>query len=378
MNDYRRAIESCPIPEGLESRLAERVLAAEPEKRTAIRPMSFGKKALLAALLAALLSVSVGAAVLVEWDQVFTSRFGRTPEETPAAETLFQAVGAESVCGDVTLRIPEALGDSRTIYYILEYQLPEGTDLAPVERAWGSADPNVQMYMPAVEYYGTDAVSWSDYEAEMGHWWSAIEWRPQLEGAAYLTERNEAFYRSLPHPLEEYDFVGGATAGRQTVSFDPDTGTMRFLYFYNRDRGDLTAQPLTVLVYPPSVTVEGKTTALADHPALIAFQPTQTARAKTGEIKGEGFRLQITVSPFSVNVNYYGEEFTEPGSLAKALTLICGNGAELPVHSLSMGLSGSAGGGSITYRAQFDQILNTEIVTAVRFGDVEILLEYEE
>jgi hypothetical protein len=27
--------------------------------------------------------------------------------------------------------------------------------------------------------------------------------------------------------------------------------------------------------------------------------------------------LQITVSPFSVNANYYGEAFTEPGSPAR-------------------------------------------------------------
>lgn len=376
MNDYRRAMESCPIPEGLETRLAERVLAAPAKKRAVIRPMSFGKKALLAAVLTALLSVSVGAAVLVEWDEVFTHRFGRTGEETPAAETLFQAVGAESVCGDVTLRIPEALGDSRTIYFILEYRLPEGTDTALVERAWGSADPNVQMYLPAVEYYGTDAVSWADYEAEMGHWWPDIEWRPQYEGSPYLTERNEAFYRSLPSPLEAYDFVGGATAGRQSVDFDRSTGTMRFLYFYNRDRGDLTAQPLTVLVYPPSVTVEGETVALADHPALITFRPTQTAKAKAGEAKGEG--LRISVSPFSVNADYYGEAFTEPGALAKALTLVTADGEELPLRSLSMGYSGSAGGGSVTYRAQFDEILNTETVTAVRFGDGELPLTYEE
>ena len=168
--------------------------------------------------------------------------------------------------------------------------------------------------------------------------------------------------------------MGGATAGRQSVRFDPDTGTMRFLYFYNRDRGDLTAQPLTVLVYPPSVTVEGETTALADHPALITFRPTQTARAK--EAKGEG--LQITVSPFSVNVDYYGGDYTEPGALAKALTLVTAEGNELPLRSLSMGYSGSAGGGSVTYRAQFDEILNTETVTAVRFAGAEIPLTYEE
>lgn len=379
MNDYRRAIDSCPIPEGLEQRLGQRVLAAEPAGKTSvIRPMSFGKKALLAAALAALLSVSVGAAVLVEWDAVFTDRFGRTGEETPAAESLFQSVGAESVCGGVTLRIPEALGDSQTIYFILEYQLPEGTDLELVEQAWDGEHPDYQVHLPTIEYFRTDAVTWDAYESEMGEWWPDIEWRPQFEGSPYLTERNEAFYRSLPHPLEEYDFVGGAAAGSQTVDFDRERGVMRFLNFYHWDSGDLTERPLTVLVYPPCVTVKGETTALADHPALITFRPTQTARAKTGEVKGEGFRLNISVSPFSVHVDYYGQEFTEPGALAKALTLVDGNGAELPLRSLSRGYSGGGGGASITYWAQFDEILNTETVTAVRFGDAEFPLQYEE
>ena len=153
---------------------------------------------------------------------------------------------------------------------------------------------------------------------------------------------------------------------------------MRFLAFYNRADGGLTENPLTVLVYPPSVTAEGETVALAGHPALITFQPTQTARAKVGEGKGEGFWLQLSVSPFSVNADYYGEDFTEPGALAKALTLICGDGMELPLRSLSMGYSGSAGGGSVTYRAQFDEILNTEQITAIRLGDAEIPLTYEE
>lgn len=379
MNDYRRAVDSCSVPEGLEQRLAERVLAAEPAKRRAvIRPMSFGKKALLAAVLTALLSASVGAAVLVEWDEVFTDRFGQTGEEAPAAETLFQAVGAESVCGGVTLRIPEALGDSQTIYFILEYQLPEGTDLALVEQAWEGDYPDYQVELPTIEYYGTGAVTWEDYESEMGEWWPDIEWRPQFEGSPYLTERNEAFYRSLPSPLEAYGFVGGAAAGQQSVDFDRETGTMRFLSFYNWDSGDLTERPLTVLVYPPCVTVKGESTALAGHPALITFQPTQTARAKSGEIRGEGFRLRISVSPFSVNADYYGEDYTDPGALAKALTLVTADGDELSLRSLSMGCSGGSGGGGASYTAQFDEILNTERITAVRFGDAEIPLTYEE
>ena len=198
MNEYRRAMAGCPIPEGLEERLAARVLAVPVEKKSVIRPMSFAKKALLVALLAALLSVSVGAAVLVEWDAVFTRRFGQTVEEVPAAESLFQSVGAESVCGDVTLRIPEALGDSQTIYFILEYQLPADADLELAAQVWGSDNPAQQLHLPTIEYYGTGAVTWEDYESEMGEWWPDIEWRPQFEEADYLTERNEAFTAHSP------------------------------------------------------------------------------------------------------------------------------------------------------------------------------------
>ncbi|MBQ7777565.1 MAG: hypothetical protein IJ396_01505 [Oscillibacter sp.] len=376
MNEYRRAMAGCPIPEGLEERLAARVLAVPVEKKSVIRPMSFAKKALLAALLAALLSVSVGAAVLVEWDAVFTRRFGQTVEEVPAAERLFQSVGAESVCGDVTLRISEALGDSQTIYYILEYRLPAEADVELAAQAWGSDDPARQLHLPTIAYYATDAVSWADYEAEMGRWWPDIEWRPQFEGSDYLTERNEAFYRSLPHPLEDYDFPGGAAAGVQTVDFDQSTGTMRFLAFYNRADGGLTENPLTVLVYPPSVTVDGETAALADHPALITFRPTQTARAKCGEIRNEKGTLRASVSPFSVNVSYYGGGYENSGALAAELALVV-NGAETPLRKLSMGYGGGYGGGSVTYRAQFDEILNVEAVTALRWGAVEIPLTYE-
>ena len=381
MKDYKQAMEHCAPPADQEQRLKLRILAAEPvKKQPVIRPMSAARKALLAAALAVLLSVSVGAAVLVDWDAIFTERFGQTAAEVPGAETLFQAVNAESVCGDVTLRVTEALGDSQAIYFLLEYQLPEGTDLELVGQAWGSGDPARQLHLPSIAYYATDAVSWGTYEAEMGRWWPDIEWRPQFEGADYLTERNEAFYRSLPHLLEDYECLGGGTAGTQTVDFDPETGTMRFLAFYNRADGGLTETPLTVLVYPPSVTVDGETTALADHPALITFQPTQTAKAKTGELRGEDFTLRVTVSPFAIHAEYYGGGYSSIRELAEDLVLVYRSGAEQVVRPLSMGHTGSVshsesrGVYGLSYHAQFDAILNAEEVVAIRLGGREFAL----
>ena len=116
MNRYHESMEHCAPPPELEEQLREAVLSAEPEPqaRTAVyRPRGFFRKALLAAVLAVVLTLSVGAAVLVDWDDIFSDRFGPEGAETPMAEKAFQPVNMTSVCDDVTLTIREALGCRR-------------------------------------------------------------------------------------------------------------------------------------------------------------------------------------------------------------------------------------------------------------------------
>ena len=345
MNEYRAAMEYCVPSSDFAARLEERLLMVESNQRQhVIQPLSFAKKVLLAAVLTAVLTATVSAAVLVEWDEIFTDRFGQTPEEVPASETLFQQVYAESVCDDVTLRITEALGDSKTIYLILEYWLPDGTNLEKVRQAWEGEYPEFQVHLPKVEYYSTGDVSWSEYEAEMGHWWPVIDWRPQYEDAEEKSERDGYFYGTLPDLLESHRFLGGSASGVASQSFDAGTGVMTFLLHYNTESvgQNLTDQPLTVLVYPPVITVGEETTALADHPALISFQPAQTAKAKTGELrsKDEGFRVRVALSPFSINVDYYGSDYSDLRELAMDMTLVYRNGTEQNVKALSMGSGG--------------------------------------
>ena len=65
MNRYHESMEHCAPPPELEEQLREAVLSAEPEPqaRTAVyRPRGFFRKALLAAVLAVVLTLSVGAA----------------------------------------------------------------------------------------------------------------------------------------------------------------------------------------------------------------------------------------------------------------------------------------------------------------------------
>lgn len=90
-----------------------------------LRPRSFARKVLLAAVVAALLTVSVGAAaVIAHWDRLFVERFGPEAETSALGQSVFQEVNVTSVCDDVTLTVRQALTDGKTVSLILDYQLP--------------------------------------------------------------------------------------------------------------------------------------------------------------------------------------------------------------------------------------------------------------
>lgn len=124
-------------PEGLEERLRQRVLAAAPQAEKRIfRPRGYVRKAVLAAVLAVILTISAGAAVLLGWDKVFSRRFGEEAAQTPMGQAALQDVFVSSVCDDVTLAVRQALVSDKTIYLVLDYQLPD-----TVDRAWLQQHP---------------------------------------------------------------------------------------------------------------------------------------------------------------------------------------------------------------------------------------------
>ena len=180
MNRYHDAMEHCAPPPELEARLREAVLSAEPEPHlhpAVFRPRGFFRKALLVAVvLAAALTLSVGAAVLVNWDTIFSDRFGPEGAETPMAEKAFQPVHVSSVCDDVTLTIREALVDEKSIYLILDYQLPDTVDPETVEMAYNSREDTQKddIELPAITYYATDDVAWEDLKAAEQDTWTTI------------------------------------------------------------------------------------------------------------------------------------------------------------------------------------------------------------
>ena len=384
MNRYHDAMEHCAPPPELEARLREAVLSAEPmpQARPAVfRPKGFVRKAALAAVLTAVLTLSVGAAVLVHWDDIFSDRFGPAGAETLMAEKAFQPVNVSSVCDDVTLTIREALVDEKSIYLILDYQLPDTVDPETVEMAYNSREDTQKddIELPAITYYATDDVAWEDLKAAEQDTWTTLDWTDPL---------TRIFYGKPDYGKQEStrNLTGriNGSGGLGEAGYDPATNTLSYLcYITGDDDGlDFTAQPLTLLVTPPVLRVNGVDTAVTGHPAILTFQPMAVSQTLTGSYRHDGFFARAVLSPMSISVEVTGgTSYQDMGELVRDTSLVLRDGSVLPAADLILGYTGSGGRDtddsflfSASFTSQFQELLDVSQVTAVRVGDVTIPL----
>lgn len=378
MNRYHDAMEHCAPPPELEARLREAVLSAEPmpQARPAVfRPKGFVRKALLAAVLAAVLTLSVGAAVLVHWDDIFSDRFGPAGAETPMAEKAFQPVNVSSACDDVTLTIREALVDEKSIYLILDYQLPDTVDRELVESVEQNHEWQVNSIdLPNISLYLTGDVSWEDLKAADQDRWADIDWTEQPSARETVSEST----------LLEAERRSSGSMRIESQGYDPETNTLTYLYSITAKDGslDFTAQPLTLVVTPPVLRVDGVDTAVTGHPAILTFQPIAVSQTLTGSYRHDGFFARAVLSPMSISVEVTGgTSYQDMGELVRDTSLVLRDGSVLPAADLILGYTGSGGRDtddsflfSASFTSQFQELLDVSQVTAVRVGDVTIPL----
>ena len=141
-------------------------------------------------------------------------------------------------------------------------------------------------------------------------------------------------------------------------------------------------QPLTLVVTPPVLRVDGVDTAVTDHPALLTFQPEAIGQTQTGSLRQDSLYAQATLSPFAISVKLGDVSAPVPyesiDDLLWATALVCRDGTTQPVWELATGLTGSTsisqddGHGSVSFTTQFQDLLDVSQVTAVRVGDVTI------
>lgn len=372
MKLYQSAMEHCTPTEGLEARLRQAVLAAEPpENRRVFRPRGFARKALLAAVLAGILTVSAGAAL--SWDRILTSRFGEWAASTPMGQAAFQNVFVTSVCDDVTLTVRQALLSDDTVHLVLDYQLPD-----TVDREWLAeldADEDALIFPPNISYYATGEVTWEDLKAADGEIWASLDWTDYTSYIGYL---------KCDSLLWPYRFTGGGSSETASEGYDPETNTLTYLlrYTIRSDSQTLGDQPLTLLVTPPCAEdAAGTKTALTDRPAVLTFQPEYVSQTLTGtwQDPDSGWTLDVTLSPFAIQVESTLGAFEGPDELLYGTVLVFRDGTETPVTQLGQDLSGSSGGptdspypASVTASTSFRELLDVSQVEAVRVGNASV------
>ena len=369
MKLYQSAMEHCAPPEGLEARLRQTVLAMEPpEKRRVFCPGGFARKAVIAAVLAALLTVSVGAAL--GWNAILTGRFGEQAASTPTGQAAFQDVFVTSACDDVTLTVRQALVSDDTIYLVLDYQLPDTVDRAWLQEVYESEDAFLSP--PGVRYYATGDVTWEDLKAAEGETWASLDWTDYTSYSQYMHNT----------VLEPYHFTKGGSGETATQGYDPETNTLTYLLRYTTESDSQTmgTQPLTLLVTPPvAEDAEGTETALADQPAIITFQPEYVSQTLTGtwQDSESQYTLNVTLSPFTIQVESYLGTFETSGDLRRSTALVFRDGTVTPVGELTQGLTGSSSGkkpypASVDFSSSFLELVDVTQVEAVRVGDVTV------
>lgn len=361
MNRYQIMMNTLPVPEGQAERLKAAVLAAEPESRSSRRPWSRGKRVLLAAALAGVLLASAAAAETVDWDPAFLGIFSPASRDVPGAEGVFQDVRAVGVCGDVTLTVRQAIGDRENLYLLLDYRLPEGTDVEAA--ADGALRP------PRILVYKGRRVTWEDVES-----FSSVE---EAE-------------RELGH---------GSVSGQVTgiEGFDPENRTLTVLVECDlADWSPLARIPnasVTLVAGPPALYAEdedGEDIPLADQLAVVSFAPSFHVKSARGSARTEDAAYQAEVSLLSLSVRIKGEDL--PAWEAKDLlaeykalvTLRFRDGRLIPAADLEQPGGSSHGGssltrhddgrlsGTITLNLVFETFLDPSQVEAVLVGDVEI------
>jgi hypothetical protein len=370
MKRYQSAMEHCAPPEGLEQRLRQAVLAAKPPETVRVfRPRGFVRKAVLAAVLGALLLLSAGAALY--WDAILTDRFGKEAQDSPTGQLAFQAVSVSSTCGDVTLTVTQALASDETIYLVLDYRLPDTVDPDWLAALWASED--AQVHLPTIACYATGDVDWAALQAEDADVWSDVDWTDADARSRYLNLT----------ALRPYAFGGSGSQETRSRDYDPESRTLSYLVSFSTGSGRaLDGQPLTLLVLPPwTEDAAGTKTALADHPAILSFQPEYVSQTWSGSWQdpaGEG-SLSVTLSPFTIRVESRQGTYEKPRALLADTALVFRDGSVTPAGELVTDLGGSSASGAesstVSFDSRFRELLDVTEVEAVQVGDITVPVE---
>ena len=358
MNRYLTMVEQIPVPTGQAERLRRAVAAAEPKGRRS--RLHLGRRMLLAAALAAGLLVSAGAAMAAtDWDPIFLERFGVSSQNMPGAAGLFQDVNSISLCGDVKLTVRQAIGDRKNLYLLLDYQLPEDTDLEALAAA---------EYLPPMRIllYKGRTITWEDVQD-----------------------------RSYEDALSAFGFGDPSGQSTCTLGFSPETRTLTCLLECNFAEWSLWSKllnaPISLLVEPPKIEVDGEAMPLADHLAAVSFKPSFDVDTRSGKAEAAGTTYKAELSLLSLQIRMKGNVVLDSSgsnyyAFLNSIVLRFRDGTETAAKSLTPPGGGTSSSSSYTdhadgsqtgkaaFNLEFANFIDPAGVEAILVGDLEIPL----
>lgn len=361
MNRYQAAMNKCSLPDGFEERLHANILAEAGQVRTQkpYRPMTFICKAVLTVIIILMLTVTVSAAVItIPWDRIFINQFGSDETTAFVSKDAFQNVNVTSVCEDTSLTIRQTLGDTNTIYIILDMKLPESLPLAT---AFEEADSNKSVFIesPEIWYYATGDISWEE-----------------IQGKSY--EEAQA-------KLSSFRFPGGSLSSLSEEGYDASTNTITYLLGFTTDSStkSLTDQPLTLLIGGMRLVKNDTETTIFSGPFLITFQPTYSAKSETVPIvdKDGNKKGQIIISPFAFQAELRDCKYTSIDDFYRDIEFIYSDGTIRRPEA-----TGGYGGGcskpensqlctSVSIKFRFNNILDLDNMAGIQIGDYKAALK---
>ena len=344
MNRYANMVEELPVPAGQGERLKRRVLAAGGAGRRSApyRPWSLARKALLAAVAAAVLAASVGAASkLVPWNRFFRELFDAVDPEL--ADTVFQSVETAQACGDVTVTVREAVMDQRAVWLLVDYQLPEAEDMEQV-RMDTVSPPLFDLYQ--------GSVSWAELKGLTSH-------------------------EAQNGPMRELDNLRFVEA-TSIEAVDQETRTLTVLLYGTCDREPSAGEPLTLFAWlPPAVKTEAGWEPLADHPAAVTFTPVHTSARVSGTARAGQARYSAEVTALTVTITAEAarEEDLPYGAMMRLRAeLLLRDGTAVPLRTISNWSGGTPSDSSGQWRIACVTTLRTVLdpgeVAAIRIGEI--------
>ncbi len=300
---------------------------------------------ILAALLLSLAACKTEEPAVV-WDARLVEQFKPTEAMMQEMKTEIQEVNVESVCGDVTLKVGQTLGNEKDLCIVLDIGFSDGVPLQ-------------DMLLNGTEMGEDDRV-------EMGsiRLYSGKITYDEIVGMPLVAVSNK--YRDREESFNCYMRTEGPDLERNTIPF--------LVGFEAGTRNTLPQGEVTLFIEDITLLTGGEERLLGEGPFVISWNLENAGEVETFILRGEG-EAEIGrgyISPFSICVELDSSDYSSMDEFADTVKIILETREDLDPRGSSGGNYESPNG-KVEYSVSLREMLDMNTVRGVRAGDNVII-----